>query len=54
MKKTYVGSPKLHYNFKMFRIKYNNSLDAERIKEEVMERMNKYLENCNGRLINVK
>ena len=49
-----MGSSKLHYNFKMFRIKYQNTYDAERIKEEVMDRMNKYLEKCDGRLINVK
>ena len=49
-----MGSSKLHYNFKMFRIKYQNSYEAERVKEEVMERMNKYLDKCDGRLINVK
>lgn len=54
MKKTYVGSPNLHLNFKMFRIKYENSYEAERIKEEIMGRMNEYLKKYDGRLINVK
>jgi hypothetical protein len=43
MKKTYVGSSKLHYNFKMFRVKYQNSHEAEKIKNEILDRMNKYL-----------
>ena len=36
MKKVYIGSSKLHYNFKMFRIKYQTNEEAVRIKEEVM------------------
>ena len=33
MKKTYVGSTKLNLNFKMFRIKYENSYEADRIQK---------------------
>lgn len=43
MKKTYIGSPKLHFNFKMFRVKYQNSLEADKIKEQISDRINKYL-----------
>lgn len=47
MKKTFVGSAKLKNNFKMFRVKYESLDDMERIKSEIMDIVNDYL-NQNG------
>ncbi len=47
MKKTFVGSAILKNNFKMFRVKYESLEEMERIKTEVMDIVNDYL-NQNG------
>lgn len=48
MKKIYLGSNKLNYNFKMFRVKYKTRQELEQIKPEIILIMNGYLEKHGG------
>ena len=48
MSGSYLGSPKLQCHFKMFRVRYSHRSQCERIKEEVMQLMNDYLEHYDG------
>jgi len=50
MKKIYLGSNRLNYNFKMFRVKYKSKQELEQIKPEIILIMNSYLEKYGGYL----
>lgn len=49
-----IKSPILQHRFKMFRVQVNKHDDVEETKDRIMEKLSTYLEQNDGRLINVK
>lgn len=49
-----IRSPILQHRFKMFRVQVNKHDDVEETKDRIMEKLSTYLEQNDGRLINVK